>query len=131
VQRLADLLTGEVDIELMRREDSTMRDIDINMARVLSAMGGRLSEGGGFQHYQVDQLFAAKRETQARTHAFFQDIAAQAEGGGLDREAFRCQYRAYQRDLEFLLDRLDDGFTQTLRLIGAALDEDETSLSSV
>ena len=32
VQRLADMLTGEVDVELMRREDFTTRNFDINMA---------------------------------------------------------------------------------------------------
>ena len=128
---MADLLTEEVDIELMRREDSTMRDIDINMARVLSAMGGRLSDGGDFQHYQIDRLFDLKRKTQVCTHAFFHDIAVQAEGGNLEPTAFGLRYRAYRRDLAALLDRLDDGFTQTLRLIGAALNEDEISPSSV
>lgn len=126
VQALADRLTDDVDIELLRREDSTMRDIDINMARVLDAMGGRLSEGGEFRNHDIDRLFDVKHTVQKHTHAFFHDILGRAEREELDRTTFAELYRAYRSGLEALLDSLDAAFAQALQRIGNALDEEES-----
>lgn len=115
IQNLAEWLTQEIDIELVRREDSTMRDIDINMARLLSTFGGRLSEGQEFHQLSIDRLFKTKQQVQEFTYAFFMDMVNRAEDGSLQAAIFSDAYRDYCRDLRRRLDELDDVFSEVLQ----------------
>lgn len=124
VQGIADLLTDLGDVDLMRREDSTMRDIDINMARVLSVIGGSLLEGEEVHKCDVASLFAAKAQVQRRSANFFLELVDRAEEGVLTQELFVGLYAVYCQELRECLDKLDTVFYQTMRNIQDHLNEE-------
>ncbi|RQP99667.1 radical SAM protein [Burkholderia stagnalis] len=123
VQGIADLLTDLADVDLLRREDSTMRDIDINMARTLSVIGGNLLEGDMVQQCEVAALFAAKAAVQRRSADFFLALVEQAEAHDLTRDGFITQYATYAEAIRQGLDHLDNVFHETMLNIKHYLDE--------
>ena len=128
IQRLAECLNEEIDLELVRREDSTMRDIDINMARVLKVLGGKLSEGREFNRLSIDELFKTKRKVQEFTYDFFNGLVDRAEAGELEMEGFRKDYRAYCEKLQRLLDELDGVFSEALRNTSQMFEQEDVML---
>ena len=101
-----------------------MRDIDINMARVLSVIGGSLLEGEEVRKCDVASLFAFKAEVQRRSANFFLALVDLAEEGRLTKEVFVELYAVYCRELSEGLDKLDTVFYQTMRNIQDHLNEE-------
>jgi len=123
VQAIADLLTDLADVDLLRREDSTMRDIDINMARVLSVIGGSLLEGEAVEKCDVALLFSAKTIVQQCSADFFLELVGRAEDNRLTRDGFIALYDTYSCDLREGLDHLDRVFHETMLKIQDHLNE--------
>lgn len=114
VQRLAELLNSQANLDLVRREDSSMRDIDVNVARILDLVKGPLDEAASLRSVCLDELFAAKRAVQETTHAFFLRLVDEAEAELLDRGAFEQLYEGYRERPRSLLDGLDRAYGRVL-----------------
>lgn len=117
VQALATLLNESIDTELMRREDSTMRHIDLNLLR----FGGQFSTGFVEVADIEGELHRVRKDVQKISNDFFLDMVSEGENGRLSGARFEDAYQAYRARLTDGLDLLDQRFESYLLSIQSEL----------
>jgi anaerobic magnesium-protoporphyrin IX monomethyl ester cyclase len=117
VQTLATLLNENIDFELMRREDSTMRHIDLSILRFSGQLGSDLLNIA--ENERV--LKNVRNDVQKISNEFFLEMVSEGENRRLSDTGFESAYRSYCAKLTNGLDILAQHFEWYLHSIQSEL----------
>lgn len=114
VQQLSDLLNKCIDIELMRREDSTMRDIDLNIARISDYFNKIDSDPQKVELLVLGHVYQQKAKVQGITYSFFMNLVNLAAIKKLSSTIFTNRFEDYRCRVTEALTELDNVYENFL-----------------
>jgi anaerobic magnesium-protoporphyrin IX monomethyl ester cyclase len=113
IELLANLLNRNINIELMRREDSTMRNLDLTIATIKDYFKNSnvniLSDS-----LKLKDIYKAKKEAQLITHNFFINLVEISIKKQLSKDIFLQLYKKYTDKIKKALSKLDNALNNFL-----------------
>ncbi len=120
VELIANLLNNHTDLSMVRREDSTMRHIDMNFSRLTYEMGEILVNNTSVKRLKLEE---SRDSIQKLSNNFFLNLLDMAEKNKLCEKSFGVIYANYNLELKINLDELDSEFYNFLSDIPNLIEE--------